>query len=61
MVRRRGDKTDVISSTDGDLPDDDDWLFVIYHGDWLSDPDADEVDCIDHESSPMHLLQLIDL
>jgi hypothetical protein len=62
MVRRREGATDVVTSSDGgSLPEDGDWLFATYEGDWLADADAEMKDCVDSESSPMHLLEVIDL
>lgn len=61
MVRQRDGKTEVITAHDGGLPDASDWLFCVYEGDWLSDPDAKEIDNLGSEMSPMHILEVVDL
>lgn len=62
MVRQRDGKTDVVTDADGSwVPDANDWMFATYAGDWLRDADAELVDTLDHETSPMSLLEVVDL
>lgn len=62
LVRHRSDgNTDVATGIDGDLPETDNWLLVTYKGDWLENPDAEELSVMDHESSPVHLFEAVDL